>query len=585
MKKLISTIILFALLLLPLSSCENTDFEGESITQSETQTEALALPSDTDVSDYTIVLSPDLSPNDRFEVRSLLGTLTTEHGLKIDFRLGSGDELGAREIALDVESNSLKYGEYSIVHDAAKETISIKGFSGDVAIDALEYFINTYLDTETKSITIPTSLEYRHSLDYPFDEIKIDGVGIEEYVIIVPSPDDLCAYYTAQNLSDYILKASGYKLSVVDDDKAEESTYEILIGDTNRAADDLDTLPLVGEYYIALKDGKLVLRGDGIYVGAGFGKYIASKLDRSTPSVNITDIPAEGKTEKYTAEGKAENVILMIGDGMGHNHINAALNTGLERFEARTFPNVGESITRSQSVINGEAEYTDSAAAGTAMATGHKTLNGRLGRDADGKPLENVRALADSVGAKTAVITTDAITGATPSAFLVQNYSRNNTEAIEKGINKLIEEGKIEYCIGSVGDTLPKHIRTAFDLIANTGTPFFMMVEEGRIDSYSHTNALEKSLSKVVHFNEAIIFASTYAMIDGNTALVVTADHETGGLTPDESSNVGYSYTTTNHTNVNVAIYAIGAGTEVFNGVAVENTEIANFIASHFSAE
>ena len=114
----------------------------------------------------------------------------------------------------------------------------------------------------------------------------------------------------------------------------------------------------------------------------------------------------------------------MIGDGMGFNHIKMAKNGGMKEFYAEQFPNKGEAVTRSMTVINGGDQWTDSAAAATALATGYKTINGKVGVDKNDNTLKNIRELADEKGAKTAVITTDVINGATPGGFLAHNAQR-----------------------------------------------------------------------------------------------------------------------------------------------------------------
>lgn len=420
-----------------------------------------------------------------------------------------------------------------------------------------------------------------------YDEVYIDGVEIENYTLVIPSMDDMYAYYTALNIIDYLSKTYGYNLLMLTSDMG-ESKYEILIGDTGREESNTGLSFAKGEYTLCKKGNKLVLDGYGVYVGAGFGELVSKYLTKNGEPcfANIKDIQNTAKKSRFAPTAPAKNVILMIGDGMGFNHVEAALKNGyISEFAAKSFTSVGSAVTRSQSVLNGEATYTDSAAAATALASGYKTLNGYIGKDANGNNIQNVRELADGFGAMTAVVTTDVITGATPGGFLAHNISRNNTSELQAEIDKLVADGLVDYCEGEVDDKITDHTRRALQKIAYSGSPFFMMVEEARIDKRSHDNNITSAMDKVMWYNDAIVYAATYVMIDWNTALIVTADHETGGLTEDSGSQYGYRYTTGNHTNADVPVYALGYGTEIFNGKATENTDIAKFIATHFGAE
>ncbi|MBE6668540.1 MAG: alkaline phosphatase [Ruminococcaceae bacterium] len=420
-----------------------------------------------------------------------------------------------------------------------------------------------------------------------YDAVYIDGVNIENYTLVIPSMDDIYAYYTALSINDYFNNVYGYYLLMLTADMG-ESDCEILIGDTGREESNTGLDFKKGEYTLYKKGDKVVLDGYGVYVGAGMGELISKYLtkDGAPCFADIKDIPNTAKKSVYAPTAPAKNVILMIGDGMGYNHVEAALKNGLiSEFAAKDFMSVGSSVTRSQSVLNGDATYTDSAAAATALATGYKTINGYIGKDANKNDIKNVRELAHEFGALTAVITTDVITGATPGGFLAHNISRNNTAELQAEIDKLIADGKVDYCEGEVDDKITEHTRKALTKTAYSGKPFFMMIEEARIDKRSHDGNLSSAMDKVMWYNDAIVCAATYAMIDWSTVVIVTADHETGGLIEDANAQYGFKYTTGNHTNADVPVYALGYGTEIFNGKATENTDIAKFIATHFGAE
>ena len=546
---------------------------------------------------YTVVVSNKIDKKDRLIIRDKISELGANHGIKLGFKVQSkGDKIEdvANEILVgetqrpeSIEAvKNLKPGEYTLSYNSDSHRLVIAGSCTWLSIEAFDYFIENYFDDQSKQIVIPEDLSYSCRTDLPLMSVAIDGVDITDYVIVVPSTDDIYAYYTALNIADYFTANMGFDIKIVDDEE-EATEYEILVGETNRTESEDEIEFHAGEYLLAKKNNKIIMRGNGVYLAAGAGKLVHEHLsgEGMNREVNIMSLTDTQLAESYSAlANKATNVILMIGDGMGFNHVSAALDNGLDAFAANSFISKGSAVTRSQSVINGQAGYTDSAASATALATGYKTINGYVGKDANGNNLKNVRELADEYGASTAVITTDVITGATPSGFLAHNISRNSTAALLTDINRLIANEKIEYCEGDVGNDLTVHTRAALKTIAYTNAPFFMMVEEGQIDKRSHENNFTSMVDMVARYNDAIIYAATFALVNPDTVLIVTADHETGGLVADSEANGGFNFTSTDHTNADVPVYALGAGAEIFNDVATENTDIAKFIAKHFGA-
>ena len=611
LKRSTALLLVIVMLTAALSSCSFlTDiniFEEESIIDalesifSDTEkdnrpVEDIVIANDVDYI-YTVVISNELEEDVQMDILNKISELLISHNVKISNRIESRyDEIGeaANEIVVGLTARpesrelneSIAPGEYIVDYNYDSHRISILGSTSELTYEGFEYLIDSFLDVESKTITVPSDLHYSKKGDYPLTSLKIDGVDIRNYSIVVPSlnpsEDDLYAYYTALNIGDYLEARLGVELKIVDDNK-DEAEYEILVGETNRVESSTKVTLAQGQYVLAKKDTKLVLRGNGIYVAAGMGEIVSNYLSGKSKKVNITDLPTSDTAKNYTAPTQIKNVILMIGDGMGHNQINAALTTRLNSFAAQSFTSTGKSVTRSISVINGESTYTDSAAGGTALSTGYKTINGYLGKDANGNNLINIRELADSYGAKTAVVTTDAITGATPGAFLAHNISRENTEEIQESIDKLIANGKVEYCEGAVDNDLTVHTRNALNTIAYSGSPFFMMVEEGHIDKNCHSNKMEATLDTVVRFNDSIIYAATFSLVNADTILIVTADHETGGLVEDSSAETGYSFTSKNHTNADVPIYVLGS--DMFNGQRVENVEIPKYMATFFDSK
>ncbi len=329
-------------------------------------------------------------------------------------------------------------------------------------------------------------------------------------------------------------------------------------------------------------------------------------------------------TQQYT---KPKNVIVIIGDGMGINaiEITKKLNFSLLDFGLiiDKLPNKGFATTH-----NIEGGITDSAASATALATGTKTLNGTLGLNSNGASLQNVSEVARAHGKKVGIVTTDRFTGATPAGFTIHNTSRENTDEIAKSFmdfapDVLIGDGIANYenIVGSLTDYLliqeekltvakefdnfeirineypnrPFFGFTAFDLDRDSTklaycteialnkleneNGFFLMVESCGPDKGASANNLKRTLTGVASLNNAVAVALKYCLKNPDTVLIVTSDHETGGVfIPDNLTIKSNVFTTKEHTNANVGVFALGQGTEIFNGKTVDNTDIGKFL-------
>ncbi len=418
-------------------------------------------------------------------------------------------------------------------------------------------------------------------------DISINGVDIAQYTIVIPAQCDLYTKYAAQNMTDYLKYNYDIELKTVTDATAPVD-YELIIGATNRAGSTAaSAVELAEDEFVMMTSGKsVVLYGESYMVGGAAGDllYRHAADARVGKDVNITDIPAEAKAEKFVYE-TAQNAILLIGDGMGREHVNLTLANGLAGFSADDMPVRGMIITQSQSVIDGDAKYTDSAAAGTALSTAYKTKNKYIGVLPDMSKPQNVRELAHEMGAKTAVLSTDVITGATPSAFLAHYHDRDSTPILNNLINKVKNEGKVEFAKGSLGDSnfLSESVN-AIQSISAKGSRFFAMIEEGQIDKKAHNNDSSGVIHTVKRFDTLIAYCMEFILFHPDTVLIVTADHETGGLTYNES-NKTFKFTSKNHTNVDVPIYAMGSGTEYFRGETRDNTRVPAFISSLYGAK
>ena len=112
---------------------------------------------------------------------------------------------------------------------------------------------------------------------------------------------------------------------------------------------------------------------------------------------------------------------------------------------------------------------------------------------------------------------------------------------------------------------------------------FFVMYEEAYIDKHSHDNDQKETYLAMVRFNQAIALFMEYAFYNPETMVIITADHETGGLQIDENGE--FKYTSDDHTSANVPVFAYGAHAEVFDGKTVENVQIPKTVAAMFGVE
>ena len=278
------------------------------------------------------------------------------------------------------------------------------------------------------------------------------------------------------------------------------------------------------------QDGKVLVYGFDFLV-AGGAYYFINNLVSERNRVHI-NIPEEGIYESPTPE-QANNFILFIGDGMGQNHIKLLeainpriVNKTYDYFTARHFPNQGLSMTYAAN-----NPVTDSAAGGTALATGYKTNKYFVGLDPNKNVIMNLCELAQSKDMKTAVLTTDSLQGATPAAFSSHVEHRDMAEEIRA---QQLTSG-IDYIIGDITeDTYVSTLKSAFETINVGENGFFMMYEEAHIDKESHNRNLVSTYEKMVRANNEINYIMSFIMYHPDTLLIITADHETGGLTYDE---------------------------------------------------
>jgi len=456
--------------------------------------------------------------------------------------------------------------------------------------DAIDRFWDTYYTKSPRAIQIAAETWDPHTEFLLSDNLAINGVSITKYRIVFPAYENEIYRYIAFALYDYFARNAGVTPLHPVTDNQREIEYEILIGPTNReASKKLSTISFGNAEYIFCADGnnKLVFQGLDMYAGSAVYEFISKYFpdDGSLDPlayVDATGFPTEPEVKSFTFP-EATSVIMMIGDGMGSNHIESALQAGtISHFFGYDLPY--QTWCKTYSVSG----TTDSAASATALATGYKTINGYVGKNSSGSNVVNVSEVAASVGANVAVITTDLLDGATPSGFNVHSISRTNSaEILEQFSAKLkkgslmIAKGKDEGVTGLFLET-----RKALQTISEKNSRFFIMIEEAYTDKGSHSNNLSQSNNAVKNLNEAIGYSIAFVMLHPDTALIITADHETGGLT--KASDGTFYYTTTGHTNTNVPYFALG-GKDVADFIntdeTLENVWNAMFIASVYGRE
>ncbi len=306
-------------------------------------------------------------------------------------------------------------------------------------------------------------------------------------------------------------------------------------------------------------------------------------------------------------------VILFIGDGMGFEHVAGGgvyLTGAAGSLSMETLPYQGRIRSSSLSGI------TDSAAAATTYASGYKTYNSRLGLDGDGEEVENLVEVARALGMSTGVVTTDTVTGATPSGFLVHVRGRGDTvEIAEQEVASppdVLMGGGSDFLVPLLDTSVVQLVTDAdglaasvidsrpfFGLFAGNTFPwlaegyttqpslatmtdaaltrldtnpegFFLMVEGARIDHASHGRHEDFVHVETVGFDDAVAAAMAWAEGRDNVTIIVTADHECGGMTVEHTGTAGEIPTTTwrwsQHTNVDPPVFAMGDRASVFDG-------------------
>ncbi len=342
-------------------------------------------------------------------------------------------------------------------------------------------------------------------------------------------------------------------------------------------------------------------------------------------------VPQGSYTPSFKTDGVGKaplNVILMIGDGMGLAHIATAMYANGGELSLTNLRTCGWVRTSSADKFT-----TDSAASGTAYATGEKSHNSAIGVDENDRPLANLPEKLDKAGIVSGIVTTDDLDGATPSAFFAHQPDRHlsaeiwadlpaskltffaagSAEAFEsqdyetcdairkkfmivnempeadavkaKRLGYLPPKTKTASVNKNRGDFLPATTEFAMHYLASKaakGKGFFLMVEGARIDKSAHDNDYPAMVREVLDFDKAVEAAIRFAEQDGHTLVIISADHETGALSlrdgnPAEGRMKGV-FVSRGHTAIPVPLFAYGPSSQEFMGVQ-ENSDVSNKIA------
>lgn len=356
---------------------------------------------------------------------------------------------------------------------------------------------------------------------------------------------------------------------------------------------------------------------------APVGENVAVAASRpvEAPYATVADRPVRG-------------AIVFVGDGMGLAHLAAArmVLRGIDgRLAIERLPVTGLLATHP---ARGLVSKSDAAA--TALSTGHKTINGRVAADVEGRPLRTILEVARDRGFATALVSTTEIVDATPAAFGAHSAERGAAEDIASqllgarvdvllgagvawflpateppgrrrdGRNLLAEARAAGYAVARNGEELAAapdgKILGLFDFdlsgvdplrpslaemtrktIAAVGARprFLAVIEQENIDTRAHGNSIAGMAQALGALDEAVALAAAWANADGAVLLLVTADHETGGLTLHEgrAGRLHASWASAQHTAVPVPVFALGPRAASFTGLH-DNTALPRLLAA-----
>lgn len=352
-----------------------------------------------------------------------------------------------------------------------------------------------------------------------------------------------------------------------------------------------------------------------------FGLYFVALLILTGSCKETRDVT----TTKIESK-KPKNIILLIGDGMGLSEISSTYFFNDEASNFDRFNSIGLIKTSASSDL-----VTDSAAGATAFSTGEKTYNGAIGVDSDSLAIETIVERISKDKIATGVISTSSIVHATPASFYAHEKSRRSYDAIAEDLAVsdidffagggqefftkredgkdiystlqqngfvittealptapysldilkkqaiLLAEDAMPKMLDGRGDYLPKATQLGINYLNDNEEGFFLMVEGSQIDWGGHDNDADYLISELIDFDKTIGVALDFAKNNGETLVIVTADHETGGFTlsanDGDYNSIKPTFSTGGHSATLVPVFAFGPGEAEFAGI-YENTAI-----------
>ena len=328
-----------------------------------------------------------------------------------------------------------------------------------------------------------------------------------------------------------------------------------------------------------------------------------------------------------TSDPKPKNIILLIGDGMGLTQMSTTYYYKKGESNFSKFKHLG--LHKNQPTSH---KVTDSAAGATAFSAGVKTYNGAIGVDKDTTPVTTVLEILAQDNWSTGLVATSSIVHATPASFYAHTASRQSYEEIAKQLcyapvdffagggldffakradgqnyvdtlkargyimdteklstKSFTLENKYGYLLApdgmkpvsaGRGDFLTNATKMAIKYLEQDEDGFFLMVEGSQIDWGGHANDADYVIQETLDFDKMLGYVLDYARKDGNTLVIVTADHETGGLSLSAATIFGQadygkitpSFSTGNHSAALIPVYSYGPGAELFTGIYENNT-------------
>ena len=457
-------------------------------------------------------------------------------------------------------------------------------------------------------------IELYHYIEVPYLETAtLNGVDLGQYKIVYSDDEPDYNYTAAKYIKEQILMRTGRSVEIVTDSAA-ETNYEILVGETNRSLSASTSAPGNHEmkFTINASGTKIALEAD-YFIIAGAAYYF---VDTYIGTENFENTVSAGSRELTPITKKAKNYIFLIGDGMGvmqtrlwekhgpspkaEDDATYGYSDGENIFYGEYLPYKGFSKT-----ANVEGTITDSAAGGTALSTGYKTINGYVGRDQYENDIKNLSEIAWDMGKAVGIMSTEGSDGATPASFSAHTSGRYDNEVVSDQ-DVLEAQGYVfveryrstadaynavfkTYTAEEFGRWDAK-VKAGMSKLVNDPDGFFVMYEEAYIDKLCHAlheegnpnaTTTEDIFRAMYRFNQHIAYFMEFAMYNPDTFILITADHETGGLNENwEPTQFNVAPETGNdHSLQDVPVYVYGQGGEVFHGVTAENTSIGRTFA------